>query len=148
MTHIAIMKKSWKLLPKIISGEKTIETRWYKNKYKPWNCIHTGDTIYFKDSGEPVTVKAEVSNVKQYNNLAQEKTEVLLKKYGRKDLGIDEIPKEISKYVNNKKYAIIIYINNPKLIKPFDIDKTGYGAMASWLCVEDICKVKIPLNSN
>ena len=112
MTHIAIMRKSWKLLPKIISREKTIETRWYKNKYKPWNCIHTGNTIYFKDSSEPVTVQAEVSNVKQYSDLTPKKTEALLKKYSKKDLGIEEIPNEILEYVHGKRYTMIIYIKS------------------------------------
>jgi len=31
MQHIAIMKKSWRLTEKILAGEKTLETRWYKN---------------------------------------------------------------------------------------------------------------------
>lgn len=30
MEHVAIMKKSWGLTRKILSGEKTIESRWYR----------------------------------------------------------------------------------------------------------------------
>ena len=37
MEHLAIMKKEWKLTEKIITGEKRIESRWYKDKYPPWN---------------------------------------------------------------------------------------------------------------
>lgn len=69
MNHIAIMKKSWELIPKIISGEKTIESRWYKNRIAPWDRISEGDTVYFKDSGEPVSAVATVSKVLQFDNL-------------------------------------------------------------------------------
>lgn len=52
MHHVAIMKPSWKLIPKILSGEKTIESRWYQTRRAPWNGIAAGDVVYFKDSGE------------------------------------------------------------------------------------------------
>ena len=58
MDHVATMRKSWEFLPKILSGEKTIESRWLKNKSVPWGRVCIGDTIYFKNTGEPVTAKA------------------------------------------------------------------------------------------
>lgn len=76
MEHIAIMKKSWGLLPKILSGEKKIESRWYMAKCTPWDRIETGDIVYFKDSGSPVTIKARVIKMIQFSNL----TPVLVKK--------------------------------------------------------------------
>jgi len=138
MIHIAIMKKSWGLTEKILSGEKTIETRWYKNRSKPWDCIHKGDTIYVKDSGEPVTVKAKVSKVEQYSDLNKAKIEGLLAKCSEKDLGTTQISREIEEYVKDKKYAIIVYLQNPSAVKPFNIDKTGFGAMSAWLCVDNL----------
>jgi len=51
--------------------------------------------IYFKDSGEPVTVKAIVKRVEQYSDLNDEKIKNLLEKYSSKDLGIKEISDEI-----------------------------------------------------
>lgn len=141
MIHIAIMKKTWRLTGKILSGEKTIETRWYKHKVKPWNCIHEGEVIYFKDSGEPVTVKATVSKVEQFANLDNEQIQQLIKKYGYKDLGTTEISYEILEYVKNKKYAIIIHLKKPQSVVPFNIDKTGYGAMSAWLSVDDLSKI-------
>ena len=58
MDHVAIMNKRWKLIPKILDGSKTIESRWYVNKIKPWNSIKEDDKIYFKNSGEPITAFA------------------------------------------------------------------------------------------
>ena len=62
------MKKSWGLIGKIISGEKKIESRWYKSKRSPWGKIEKGDTVYFKDSGEPVSIKAKVKKVISFSD--------------------------------------------------------------------------------
>ena len=39
MEHVAIMKKSWGFIEKILGGQKTIESRWYSLKSKPWDNI-------------------------------------------------------------------------------------------------------------
>src|SRR3989344_5229083 len=69
MNHVAIMNKSWGLLPKILSGEKTIESRFYKNRVAPWGKIKAGETVYFKNSGEPVTLRTKVEKIIQYEDL-------------------------------------------------------------------------------
>ncbi|MDP3918408.1 MAG: hypothetical protein Q8Q35_00695, partial [Nanoarchaeota archaeon] len=81
MDHLAIMNKSWKLIPKILNRDKTIESRWYKNKVTPWNNIQKGDTVYFKDSGEPVTAKAEVSKVLQFENYTETELKEIIRLY-------------------------------------------------------------------
>src|SRR3989344_1569690 len=85
MEHLAIMKKSWKLTEKILTGQKKIESRWYLSKYPPWNNIKPGETIYFKDSGEPVTIKATVSKVLQFDSLNPNKVREIIKEYGNED---------------------------------------------------------------
>lgn len=69
MQHLAIMRKSWGLTQKILDGRKKIESRWYSVKCRPWDQIESGEIIYFKDSGEPVKLKAEVSKVMQFADL-------------------------------------------------------------------------------
>jgi len=143
MQHIAIMKKSWGLLPKILTGEKKIESRWYSNRYSPWNRIKKGEIVYFKDSGEPVTIKTEVDKVIQYENLTSIKVKEILNGYGTKDgLGIKDIPKFYKRF-KNKKYCILVFLKNPKPIKPFNINKTGFGMMSAWLCVDNVNRLKI-----
>ena len=78
MEHIAIMKKSWKFIDKILTGEKTIESRWYTSRRVPWNRIKKGETIYFKDSGEPVTIKAEADKVLQFSDLTPKTIEDIM----------------------------------------------------------------------
>ena len=139
MDHVAIMRKSWDLTSKIISGEKTIETRWYKNKSAPWDKIHPGDTVYFKDSGCPVTVKAEVLKVEQFADLNEGKIVQILSKYSQHDLGTGDIPNQIKEYTSGKKYCIIIHLKNSRRVNPaFNISKKGFGAMAAWITLVDI----------
>jgi len=142
MEHIAIMKKSWGLTEKILSGEKTVESRWYKLRHAPWDKIKPGDIVYFKDSGESVSVRAEVVKVLQFDNLTAEKTEQILSEYGKADLGTSHIMPEIKEYVSGKNYCILVFFNNVEKIEPFDIDKTGFGAMSAWISVDNINQLK------
>lgn len=142
MDHVAIMRKSWGLTSKILSGEKKIESRWYKFKHLPWDKITKGDIVYFKDSGFPVTIKAEVSKVLQFSDLTPDKVQTILTKFGRDD-GIDK--KDIRTYFEmfkNKNYCLLIFLKNVIKIKPFDINKKGFGAMAAWVTVEHINTIK------
>ncbi|MBW2998047.1 hypothetical protein KY321_00780 [Candidatus Woesearchaeota archaeon] len=142
MDHLAIMRKSWGLTSKILTGEKKIESRWYKNKYQPWDRIKKGDNVYFKDSGSLVNIKCIVSKVLQYEDLTPARVADILNKYGSKDgLGVEDIPKFIEMF-KDKKYCMLIFLENAEEIEPFDIDKSGFGAMAAWISVENINEIK------
>lgn len=134
MDHVAIMTKKWKLIDKILSGEKTIESRWYVNRVKPWQAISPGDRIYFKDTGCPVTASAEVAEVLYFENLNEQLFNQLLTKYGN---DICLVNRNYLDYYRNKRYVILIKLRNPhRLEQPFEIDKTGYGNAAAWLTGE------------
>jgi hypothetical protein len=137
MDHIAIMKKSWKLIPKIIDRTKKIESRWGINKSSPWGRISVGDTIYFKNSGEPVTVKTKVKRVKEFTDLNPDKVRTILEKYGS-EVGIDihDLESTII-WARNKRYCTLIYLESPKKVRPFDINKKGFGMAAAWITVKN-----------
>ena len=142
MDHIAIMKKSWGLTQKILTGQKKIESRWYDTKRSPWDKIRAGDAVYFKDSGEPVSVKAEVEKVIQLSNLNPALVKEILLKYGKNNgLGVDGIP-GFFEIVKNKKCCILVFLENPQRIEPFDIDKSGFGMMCAWISVDNINNIK------
>lgn len=141
MHHVAIMKKSWGLIPKILSGEKTIESRWYQTRRAPWNKIKNGDIVYFKNSGQPVTAQAIVSKVLQFEIASISDVANIVNKYGKQIALLNKDPKTWGAL---PKYCILIFLSNPALIKkPFHINKTGFGNAAAWLCVGDIKKVKV-----
>ena len=142
MEYIAIMKKAWGLTDKILDGRKKIESRWYLAKRKPWNSIKAEETVYFKDSGEPVKRKAEVGKTMQFADLTPRRVKEILDKYGKAD-GIEEekIP-EFFKRFKNKKYCVLVFLKNPVKIKPFEISKTGFGARAAWITIKSVVKIK------
>jgi ASC-1-like (ASCH) protein len=140
MDHIAILDKKRKLLDKIISKEKTIESRWYQTKRTPWNNIKEGDIIYFKDSGELISVKATVQKVLFFDDLNKDKVLSILQKYGKQ---ICSSTLEYHEYYVGKNYCILIFLENVEQLKPFDIDKTGFGNACAWITIKDINHIKI-----
>lgn len=149
MHHVAILrkaniKKGDNLLGEIISGTKTIESRWYVNKVAPWNKINVGDTVYFKESGCPVTAYASVSKVLQFEYLNKEIVNNIIEDYGKAiapNTSKEEFLKWAEKQIN-KRYCILVFLENIKKIESFEIDKTGYGISSAWLVTEDINNLK------
>lgn len=137
------MKKSWGLLPKIITGQKTIESRWYKSRYRPWDSIRSGEAIYFKDAGSPITAKCTVDRILQFSDLTPVKVGEILRQYGR-EIGIDgqDVQSHFEEF-KDKKYCLLIFLRNPTEVSPFQIDKRGFGAMSAWISVGDIKAIRI-----
>ncbi len=138
MEHIAILSKKLNLLGKIVSGEKTIESRWYKFRKPPFECIKPGETVYFKESGDPVSAKAMVKDVLFYRDLNPEKIRELLVKYGPQiGVGVSYLSQ-----IMDKRFCTLVFLENAKKIAPFGIDKNKYGIMCAWITLEDIRKIK------
>ncbi|MFH2063273.1 MAG: ASCH domain-containing protein [bacterium] len=136
------MKKSLGLLPKILSGEKTIESRWYQTRRAPWDRIAVDDTVWLKNSGESVTVRARVKQVRQFADLTPEKVEDLVNLYGPA-IGITvEGRTDFLSWVKDKRYCILIWLERPEPVEPFEVDKAGYGLMSAWVAVRDIVELK------
>lgn len=143
MDHLAIMKKSWGLTEKILAGQKRIESRWYQTKRSPWGEINAGDTIYFKNSGELVSLKAGVGKVISFSDLTPPKVKWILDRYGDDD-GIEEDKVEyFFNLFKNKRYCLLVFLKNPKRIEPFEVNKTGFGAMTAWITTDNIDKIKV-----
>jgi hypothetical protein len=143
MDHVAIMRKSWGLTDKIIAGGKTIESRWSKTRRAPWGNVRKGDVVYFKNSGELISIKAKVGGVVSFSELTPDKVSKILNKYGRED-GIDkeEIP-AFNKRFRDSRYCTLIFLKDPIRVRPFNIDKAGFGSMSSWISLEDVRKIRI-----
>lgn len=145
MEHIAILrkakiKKGDDLLGDILAGKKTIESRWCVNKVAPWNKVKVGETIYFKETGCPITAKAEVSKVLQFEKLNKEKITEIIKKYG-KQIAPNITETEFidwSKSQKNKNYCILVFLEKVEKLVPFNINKKGYGVAAAWITTENI----------
>jgi len=138
MDHLAILSKEKKLLDLIISGKKTIESRWYEYKRTPYQNISAGEIVYFKEVGEPVIAKALVDQVLFFDQLDEVKIRSILEKYG-KHIGIPI--SSTSKYVG-KNYCTLVFLSKARKIEPFHINKKGFGSMAAWITVKTIEDIK------
>lgn len=139
MDHIAIMKPVWKLIPKILAGQKTIESRWYQHRVAPWDRIKAGERIFFKDSGKPVSAMARVAFVIQKETNSIEDLEALIRAYAEPIQMVERDPRV---WKTKPRYVILIGLTDVQPVTPFHIDKTGFGSAAAWLVVEDIERIK------
>lgn len=128
MEHIAILKQPF--FNMVLSGEKTIESRWSQNKCAPFNKVSVGDTIYLKQTGCDVTAVAKVKDVKYYN-LTPEMVEQIRIKYG-KAIGTDKFADWQSTL--NKKYCTLIWICDVKQITPIKVKRSNG---AGWIVLKD-----------
>ncbi len=128
MKHIAIMREPYYSL--ILSGKKTIESRFSKNRCIPYEKVKVGDVIYFKKTGCDVNVTATIDSILYYE-LNPEKVEKIRIKYG-KQIGTDE-PKDW-KVTKSKKYCSLFFIKDVKQITPFSVPRSNG---AGWLLLQD-----------
>lgn len=136
MHHLAIMNKSWHLIPKILNKEKVIESRWYQTKRTPWDKVKVGDTIFFKNAGELVSAKARISRVFQFTIHHISDATRIVETYGKKICLIHVDPNEWGRL---PKYCILMFLEKPMQIKkPFQINKKGFGTGAAWITVKNI----------
>ena len=150
MDHIAILRKARiskgdNLLKDILEGKKTIESRWYVNKISPWDNIHKDDAVYFKESGNPVTARAKVAKVLQFEKLNTDTIKSILENYGSA-ISPNTSPEQWFSWAadqTKKRFCILVFLKDIEKVHPFNIDKTGYGNSSAWLAVGSIDKVRI-----
>ncbi len=142
MDHVAIMNKKLGSIDKILSGDKTIESRWLKNRSAPYGKVTIGDTVYFKDSGGLVRAKATVYKVVQFNNLTPITDKKIISKYGNKGRIFLQELSDLS-WLKAKKYCVLIWLKDPYKVTPFKVDKTGFGVSSAWITVENIAKIRL-----
>ena len=140
MDHVAMMNPSWKLIAKILCGEKTIESRWYQTRRAPWNTISIGDRIFFKDSGKPITAQATVSRVWRFEIASPQDAKRIVDEFG---VRIAIVNSNVSTWNKLPKYCVLIELQDPECITPFAIDKNGFGSGVAWISVDSIDQIRV-----
>ena len=93
---------------------------------------------FFKQTGDNVTAVATVAKVIQINNLNETNFKEIIDKYNDKIL----LRNASYHFYRDKRYAILVFLKSPHAIKPFQINKHGFGSSCAWLCVDDINRIK------
>ena len=135
MDHAAIVLHKGRMLEKILSGEKTIHSRWFVREPARYPRVDPGEIIYFKDSRErDIYTKATAIDMVEFDYLTRGVMRDIIEKYG-KQICIDQsyLPK-----LEGKNYCTLIFLADAQKIKPFCIDKKGFGRSTAWICVDDI----------
>ena len=118
MEHIAILRQPF--FNMILSGEKTIESRWSLSRIASFERVKAGDVIWLKETSKDITARAIVKKVKFYN-LTKNKTDEIKKKYG-KEIGTDKF-EDWERY-RNKKYLTLIWLKDVQKIEPITAPKS------------------------
>ena len=117
--HLAIFKGDG--ADKILTGKKSIESRFSKIKIAPFGVVSSGDLVYIKPSGGEIIGQFRVKRVISFDGLNQE--DVLdIKKRFEKEISVDE------NYWEGKmqaKYGTLIFIGTSSrfLTPPIKIPK-------------------------
>jgi ASC-1-like (ASCH) protein len=120
--HLIILKKPY--LDTILSGKKTVESRFMKAKCSPFGKVEAGDKLFLKISSGPVCATAVVARVKNFENLTPEKITAIKKQYNHLICGGDD-------YWQSKIDSIcgfLLLLKNVREISPLYIDKKDWRA--------------------
>ena len=128
MRHIAILREPF--FSMVLSGAKTIESRWSKHKISPFNKVREGDEILLKLTGKPVTARARVKEVK-YFNLTPEIVEEIRINYG-KQIGTDKFEDWEGTLI--KRYCTLIWLGDVEKTAPIEVPRSNG---AGWIILKD-----------
>lgn len=129
MKHLAIFTGN--AAEDILSGKKTIETRFSKSKIAPFGVISSGDVVYIKPSGKELIGEFRVKKVYFFDGLKKEDLMALKKEYGEKIVADDKYWQE----KEGSRYGTIIFIAQSSrfLIPPLKISKKD---MRGWVVLD------------
>ncbi|MFA5933576.1 MAG: hypothetical protein WCV81_05765 [Microgenomates group bacterium] len=123
--HLAIMNKT--TVEAILTGVKTIETRFSQHKIAPFGVISVGDLVYIKPPGEEIIGQFRVKKVFSFEGLTEGDLEKIFADYGSKiSTGNTQ---EDEKYFSDKKkstYGTLIFIGDSErfITSPIKIKKS------------------------
>lgn len=117
--HLAIFKGDGGEL--ILSGKKTIESRFSKRRDPPFGQVSAGDLVYIKPSGKEIIGQFKVQKVIFYDGLSQKDILDIKERYG-KGLTVEEGYWQRSE---SSKYGTLIFIGDSSefLTSPVKIPK-------------------------
>src|SRR4051812_44681106 len=119
-SHIAILSHK-SVLDKILSGEKTIESRFSRVKSVPFGQIAAGDFVYFKLSGGPVMGYATIARVGEDDNLTPRQIDDLARRY-HQELALSE---DFLVRKMESKFASLLFLQGVEASEPWNYKQEG-----------------------
>lgn len=126
--HVAVMVEPY--LSFVVDGRKHIESRLTKNRIAPFGRAASGDIVFFKRSGGPISAVAFVDRVLNRETRSSDEVVMLASQYA------DGLSYELG-YADSKRdarYATLLWLRDvTKLEEPLALTKRG---RQSWVTVE------------
>lgn len=124
--HLALMQGEF--LELIISSEKTIESRFTKNRVAPVGNVQAGDLVLFKQVGRPLFAVAVVERAK--SGVLDDKAWTFVRKHAD-DIGIDE---DYIEYKSDARYYVLVWVKDVHVIPAIPLKKRDRRA---WVVLRD-----------
>ena len=133
MNHLVIYNKKLvghDYITAILRGDKKLGCKFRKNKTAPYQKLHDGDYLYFKESSGPIRGRVKITNVQNKELASPEETMEFLAAHA-KEIGVESEEQllEIWKFNTNKRYLCSWLMTTPETIEhPVFIQKTDRRA--------------------
>ncbi|MDO8498689.1 MAG: ASCH domain-containing protein [bacterium] len=132
--HLAIMHKS--ALEAILSGKKTVETRFSKHKISPFGVINARDLVFMKPPGGEIVGQFRVKKVFSFEGLTPKDIEKIFSDYGKEISVGDKLEDEAyEKLKQGSFYGTLIFISESErlITSPIKIKKSD---LRGWMVIE------------
>ena len=120
--HLVILKKPY--IDAILTGRKTVESRFYQTKHKWLSQVGTGDKLFLKVTSGPVMATATIADVNRFDNLNTRLIAALKKQYNQQILGDDQYWQEKIR----SQFGILVWLKDVRPITPRLIIKADWRA--------------------
>ncbi len=108
--HLALFDIS--TAERILSGQKTVETRFSQKKIAPYGEVSVGDLVYIKPVGKDLAGQFVVSKIIFFEGLTQADFENIRKLYGEVlSLGNKTLDEKYFEMRKDAKYGTLIFIS-------------------------------------
>jgi len=121
-SHLVILKRPY--LDAILTGRKTIESRFMRTSRAPFGKISPGDKLFFKITSGPVCATGRVQKVMSFDNLTPKRLQQIRRTYNDRIIAPD-------RYWDEKRHCkkgVLIWLDRVKPIEPVRINKKDWRA--------------------
>jgi hypothetical protein len=132
--HLAVLTKPY--LEKIITGQKTIESRFSKSRTPPFDRVQKDDIVFLKEVSGPIHAIALTSQVLFFGPLKPGEAEYIMESY-QEGLQLDS---DFQKSKQDSHYATLISLGRILPIKPIQLIKLD---RRPWVILKDVVYDKI-----
>jgi ASC-1-like (ASCH) protein len=122
-SHLVVLKRPY--LEAILSGRKTIESRFMRTSRAPFAAVAAGDRLFFKVTSGPVCATGRVREVMTFENLTAGGIEQIKQTYNDRIIAPDRYWDEKKRHCRR---GVIIWLDRVKPIEPVWIDKKDWRA--------------------